>query len=207
MLNIKNALERAELCSYLEEPLCQNQEERLKAFLELRSKWSQTHNLSGPKALTLLSTDVVDAVAVWLCVDPEKPLVDIGSGSGVPGVMLACLAPTQEIHLVEPIAKRCAFMKTAVYQLGLKHVKVHRSRWPDKRFRDLNDSIPISRAVVSPEEWPSLANQPQVSGIMQMLAHQRPEWPLENFNLVKEVSYLDPEGGSRLVRRWKKQNT
>ena len=87
--------------------------------------------------------------------DKTRPLLDIGSGSGVPGLMVACLSPTQEIHLVEPIAKRCAFMKTVVYKSGLTAVKVHRGRWPDVA-QDIVGGLPM-RAVVSPNEWPRLA--------------------------------------------------
>ena len=205
MISIYNALELAGLAALLPTPLTTEQEQRLKQFLDLRQAWSKTHNLSGPKALGLLSTDIVDAVAVWLCAPQEFPLIDIGSGSGVPGLMLACLSPEHSIHLVEPIAKRCAFMKTAAHRLGLKKVTVHRSRWPDSRFKEDKELVAISRAVVSPEDWPLLADQPQVIGIMQMLAHQRPEWPLTHYTFTKEVHYSDPEGGERVVRLWLKK--
>ena len=201
---IDQALSQSGLSLHLSDPLSQDQKDRLKGFLDLRAKWSNTHNLSGPRALTNLSTDIVDAVAVWLCADAHLPLADIGSGSGAPGLMLACLNPSHKIHLVEPIAKRCAFMKTAAFKLGLSEVTVHRARWPDAKIDQLGTVIPISRAVVSPEEWPLLADRPQVAGIMQMLAHQRPEWPLTGYSLVQELRYTDPEGGERLVRRWRR---
>ena len=199
---IDQALSQAKLSEQLSAPLSQAQKDRVVDFLELRAKWSKTHNLSGPKALSRLSTDIADAVAVWLCAESTSPLADIGSGSGTPGLMLACLSPHQQIHLVEPIAKRCAFMKTAAYQLGLNSVTVHRGRWPNTKVDELGDIIPISRAVVSPTEWPLLAHRPQSIGIMQMLAHQRPKWPLPEYSLAQEVAYVDPEGGERVVRRW-----
>lgn len=196
-------LKKAELYQHLSKNLDEQQCRRLDGFLELRAQWSQIHNLSGPKALSLLGTDIADAVAVWLCMDPNRSLIDIGSGSGAPGLMVACLSPQQDIHLVEPIAKRCAFMKTAAHKLGLNEVKVHRGRWPEVA-QDITDSIAISRAVVSPEEWPILADQPQVSGMMQMLAHHRPPWPLPQYTLAKSIHYVDPEGGQRRVNRWDK---
>jgi 16S rRNA (guanine527-N7)-methyltransferase len=204
---IDQALTRAELTPQLSEPLSQPQRQRLEGFLDLRATWSKTHNLSGPRALTLLSTDLADAIAVWLCADSLTPLIDIGSGSGVPGLMLACLDPNHTIHIVEPIAKRCAFMKTAAHKLELHAVTVHRGRWPEDRFDDLGGGIAISRAVVSPEEWPPLAHRPHLTGIMQMLAHHRPTWPLPEYTLAQEVNYRDPEGGERLVRRWMTSTT
>jgi 16S rRNA (guanine(527)-N(7))-methyltransferase RsmG len=203
MNQMMSVLGRAGLYEQLTDDFTEEQFRRLNEFLELRAQWSHTHNLSGPRALTLLSTDIADAVAVWLCTNMSRPLVDIGSGSGVPGLMVACLAPELQVHLVEPLAKRCAFMKTVAHKLGLKSVKVHRGRWPNIGT-ELDGVISISRAVVSPEEWPLLADQPQVFGVMQMLAHHRPQWPLEHYDLVQSVNYIDPEGGSRVVHRWEK---
>lgn len=199
---VSETLRRSGLDEQLTMPLTSEQEERLIELIELRAAWSKTHNLSGPRALALVSTDLADAIAVWLCQHPDLPLLDIGSGSGVPGLMVACLAPKHTIHLVEPIAKRCAFMRTATHRLGLSRVKVHRGRWPSDQLDQLGDVIPISRAVVSPEAWPLLADRPHLSGMMQMLALQRPEWPLSDYQLTQQVSYRDPEGGGRLVRRW-----
>ena len=201
---IQQSIKRAGLSDHLSESLSEQQIERIESFLALRDTWAQTHNLSGPRALQLHSTDIVDALAVYLSIDTQYPLIDIGSGSGVPGLMLACLLPDLEIHLVEPIAKRCAFMKTVLYKLGLKNVKVHRGRWPEQAsaIAVSSQAMMISRAVVSPEEWPLLAHKAQPAGIMQMLAQHRPEWPLEQYTLKHELKYFDPEGGERLIRRW-----
>lgn len=54
----------------------------------------------------------------------EGPLLDIGSGGGFPGLVLACLRDTP-IHLVEPRAKRAAFLQRAADDLELRHVQVH----------------------------------------------------------------------------------
>ncbi|MAD60663.1 MAG: hypothetical protein CMH49_03990 [Myxococcales bacterium] len=201
---IQKSITKSGLNNEFNEALNEQQTSRLESFLALRDAWAKTHNLSGPRALQLHSTDIVDALAVYLSINSKYPLIDIGSGSGVPGLMLACLMPELEIHLVEPIAKRCAFMKTALYKLGLKKVKVHRGRWPDtaSAITVSSQAMMISRAVVSPEAWPLLAHQTQPAGIMQMLAQHRPQWPLEEYTLEKELKYFDPEGGERLIRRW-----
>lgn len=202
-MDIERILKRA----HLELTLEQDQVERLSQFLATRAAWSETHNLSGPKALALTSTDIADAVAVWRCWGERGALLDVGSGSGAPGLMVACLAPKSEIHLVEPIAKRCAFMRTAAYQLGLTSVSVYRGRWPSDQLDRLGEVTPISRAVVSPEEWPRLGVRPHLNTLMQMLAQARPPWPLDDFELQEEIEYQDPEGGERLVRRWCRRPT
>jgi len=55
---------------------------------------------------------------------PAGTLLDIGSGGGFPGLVLACLVATP-VHLVEPRAKRAAFLQQASDTLGLGHVTVH----------------------------------------------------------------------------------
>lgn len=176
--------------------------ERIQRFFELRAQWSKTHNLSGPQALATLSTDLIDAVAVECCLDQTLPLIDVGSGSGVPGLMLACLNPQRKIRIVEPLAKRCAFMKTVAYQLELKEIQVFRERWPSQKVNALGEAQVISRAVVSPEAWPILAAQVCATQILQMLAHKRPEWPLANYTLCAQQHYHVLDGGERVVKRW-----
>ena len=194
------ALSRAGLSA----KLSQEQATRVARFFLTRAQWSKTHNLSGPQALDVLSTDLVDAVAVASILAPDLPLSDVGSGSGVPGMLVACLEPTRAVRLVEPLAKRCAFLRTVAHKLGLSEVKVYRDKWPCAAVEALGPTQVVSRAVVSPESWPQLASGPQSAHIIQMLAHLRPEWPLEGYQLASEVSYTVHGGGERLVRRWAK---
>ena len=204
LFNLKltqEAIEEAGLSYQLSE----EQLTRLKGFFERRAQWSKTHNLSGPQALATLTTDLIDAIAVELALAPELPLIDVGSGSGVPGLLVSCLNPQRPLRVVEPLAKRCAFMKTVAYQLQLSEVEVHRGRWPLPRVEALGEAQLISRAVVSPESWPALAARPCAAQILQMLAHKRPEWPLPEYQLRASITYTAPEGGGeRLVRRWER---
>ncbi len=59
---------------------------------------------------------------------PSGTLVDIGSGGGFPGIVLAIFYPELKITLVESIAKKCNFLQESIDQLGLKNVEVINSR-------------------------------------------------------------------------------
>jgi 16S rRNA G527 N7-methylase RsmG len=204
-LNDPEAMNSALRRAGLEVTLSAEQAERVARFFVTRAQWSKTHNLSGPQALEQLSTDLIDAVAAQRCLALNAPLSDVGSGSGVPGLLVACLEPSLEVRLVEPLAERCAFMKTVAHQLKLTGVSVYRDRWPCAQVEALGSTQVISRAVVSPEAWPLLAEGPQSAHILQMLAHKRPEWPLEGYELSAEVAYEVPGGGARLVRRYSRR--
>lgn len=157
-------------------------------FLELRARWNRTHNLMGPKAArNPWQIDVCDAVALMEIYQPGCPLFDVGSGSGVPGLLFAILYPSAEVRLIEPLAKRAAFLKTAVHLLKVNNAEVERTRWP-------MDALPpcqvVSRAVVIPEAWPKLANaDPNVRGIYRYLALNRPDFGDAQFVLSAHCNY------------------
>lgn len=175
---------------------------RLDAYLALRARWSRTHNLAGPRAKAdPWRIDVVDSLAVLTALNPDLPLFDVGAGSGTPGLIIAIARPTQPICLVEPLTKRVAFLRTAIHQLGLRHVTVQRSRWPVTL--DAPCQV-ISRAVVSPDDWPALAaaGGAHVRSILRCLAAHRPPMTVDGFERAVAVPYDLGDSGSRQIERW-----
>ena len=75
-----------------------------------------------------------------------SPLYDVGSGSGVPGLIFGILRPEVDVQLVEPLTKRVAFLKTAARKLSLDNIKVHRTRWP---IESSEAGQVVSRAVIA----------------------------------------------------------
>jgi 16S rRNA G527 N7-methylase RsmG len=177
-------------------------EARITRFLELRAQWARTHNLAGPRALTApWRVDVIDGLAIGEIMAPSLPLVDVGAGGGVPGLVVAALYPARPVILVEPRAKRAAFLRTAVYTLELSEARVIRARWPLESA--LGPHQVVSRAVVSPAQWPSLALQggSEVLGIIRMLATDRPGFRGQGLELRRAVDYTSAEGDRR-VEYW-----
>lgn len=174
----------------------------IEAYLALRARWSKTHNLAGPQARRdPWRIDVVDSLAVLAVLKPDLPLVDVGAGSGTPGLIVAIARPEHPVHLVESLSKRVAFLRTAIHQLGLRNVQVSRGRWP---VPVASDCQVVSRAVVSPEAWPALAASggPEVRAIIRCLAAQRPDFDLADFERAAQMPYDLGDGGARQVERW-----
>ena len=73
-------------------------------------------------------------------------LVDLGSGAGLPGVVLAILRPDLRITLIEPMARRTAFMAECVAELGLRNVEICRGR-AEEMAGDVEADVVTSRAV------------------------------------------------------------
>ena len=55
-------------------------------------------------------------------------VVDVGSGGGYPGLVIACVRPESMVHLVEPLQKRARLLDGMVAELGLTNVRVHAIR-------------------------------------------------------------------------------
>lgn len=102
-------------------------EQRLREYLRLLLVWNARINLvaSAPEA-DLWSRHILDSWQL-LPLLPDGPLVDLGSGGGLPGLVIA-IGRAQETHLVESDRRKAAFLMEAARQLGLSHVRVHAVR-------------------------------------------------------------------------------
>lgn len=175
---------------------------RLEKYVQLRAKWSRVHNLTGPQVKADVDHgDLVDSLALIPMLSHELPLVDVGSGNGTPGLVVACAWSAQPITLVEPISKRSAFLRTAAMQIGLRHVHVINGRWP----APLTDAVQVcSRAVAPVETWPEMATSAGAHVVMfhRMLAARRPPVNVEGFSCIAGYDYVLPDGVERRVERW-----
>ncbi len=101
--------------------------ERLAAFAEMVRAESEQQNLIARSTIeTLWERHILDSAQLaFLASEPSRPWLDIGSGAGFPGIVLACLTGAQTM-LVEPRKLRVAFLESVVSRLGLSDtVSVH----------------------------------------------------------------------------------
>jgi len=102
---------------------------KINAYFEALEIWNRALRLTGAKdKQSLIDRHLDDAVCLAKHIPQRSTILDIGSGGGLPGIPFAILRPDCTIHLVEPIAKKCAFLRSQSYQLGLTHCHIHRAR-------------------------------------------------------------------------------
>lgn len=82
-----------------------------------------------------------------------RTLVDIGSGAGFPGLVLAVVRPDLAITVVESIHKKAAFLEAIKRELGLRRVTVRAERMEALVAARERFDLAISRATFAPDEW------------------------------------------------------
>jgi 16S rRNA (guanine527-N7)-methyltransferase len=138
--------------------------ERLDAFAELLLAWNRRINLiSAQDAAGLRQRHIEDSLQLLPLLPPgQGPLLDIGSGGGFPGLVLAAAEPERTVHLVESDRRKAAFLATAAARLGLAQVRVHPARAEDlalsgmavltaRAFAPLARILPFAAQFLAPD--------------------------------------------------------
>lgn len=112
---------------------------RLEAYRHLLLRWNTHINLiSGHSAAEIDQRHIADCAQLSPILPPEGAIADLGSGAGLPGIVLAILQPDREIHLVESDKRKAAFLVEANAQLKLPMVRVHACRAEDAKLPPLS---------------------------------------------------------------------
>jgi 16S rRNA (guanine527-N7)-methyltransferase len=99
----------------------------LDAYSELVATWAPRMDLIAPRDLPRFRERHIDDCLRLLPLLQELPAgtaVDVGSGAGLPGIVLAIAAPDRPWRLLEPRVRRAGFLEEVVRRLGLAHVEV-----------------------------------------------------------------------------------
>jgi 16S rRNA (guanine527-N7)-methyltransferase len=162
-------------------------------------RWNARVNLTGARTLDdLLEDHLPDSFALARLASVGAKVVDVGAGGGLPGVPFALLRRDCRVTLVEPRAKRTAFLSTARREVGgSAELEVLRAR--EEELSAGMFDVATSRATFQPLEWLVLASRLLVpGGVAVVLASGPIEGDREGYSLRDAVSY---ETG-RCASRW-----
>ncbi|MCH9814237.1 MAG: 16S rRNA (guanine(527)-N(7))-methyltransferase RsmG [Epsilonproteobacteria bacterium] len=100
--------------------------EKYKIFSELLLKYNRVHRLSGTKNFQEVENNIKDSLypMEFITFDKIQKVVDIGTGAGFPGMVLAIALPEVHFTLVEPLMKRTAFLHLVKSTYGLQNVDI-----------------------------------------------------------------------------------
>jgi 16S rRNA (guanine527-N7)-methyltransferase len=100
--------------------------DRLSLYQDLLVKWNRVFNLVARNRRTdVVSTHLLDSLSLYPLLGKDARVVDVGSGAGLPGLVLAAVMDKAFFHLVEPNQKKVAFLRQAIHTLGLANVVVY----------------------------------------------------------------------------------
>lgn len=93
--------------------------------------------------------DCLSAVQLISAAGLDRPVYDVGSGNGLPGIIMGVLNPGLEVHLVESDSRKCEFLKHAIHFLKLPNVKVMNVRLESLKNTDLGVGISRGFATIA----------------------------------------------------------
>lgn len=126
MLEYKNALLNGAKQLGLE--LTDSQCEQLLAYHELMIKWNKAYNLTAIRdPREMISRHIVDSLAILPFIQGQR-IIDVGTGAGLPGVVLAIMFPEKELVLLDSNGKKTRFLVQVKAQLGLTNMQVENCR-------------------------------------------------------------------------------
>ncbi|MCB1627345.1 MAG: 16S rRNA (guanine(527)-N(7))-methyltransferase RsmG [Xanthomonadales bacterium] len=102
--------------------------DRLLIYLDLLQRWNRVYNLSAIRAAdAAVVRHLLDCLAIVPFV-PDGRVADLGSGAGLPGLVLAIWSPQRSVVLVESNGKKARFLRLAARELRLDGVEVIQQR-------------------------------------------------------------------------------
>lgn len=161
--------------------------------------------LIGPReADRIWDRHLFNSVALAPLIKAGASVVDLGSGAGLPGIPIALARPDVAVVLVEPMARRIAFLRECVAELELRNVDIHYGRAPDDVPRG---DVVVARAV---KALPilvdlALAGPNRAAELLALkgasVAREVAELTKRGGFQIEVVALTDPAGGSATVAR------
>ncbi len=161
-------------------------------YLDLLARWNRAYNLSAVRdPAAMVTRHVADSLSVrpWL---PDGRLLDIGTGPGLPGLVIAIVEPNRPVVLLDSSAKKVRFLRQTAIELGLTNTTAVHAR-ADSWGGDGSYEAIVSRAFSSLTTFWALAEP--------LLADNRQVFAMKGQYPEAELAALPGEGVSCTVNR------
>jgi 16S rRNA (guanine527-N7)-methyltransferase len=94
--------------------------DRLDRVIDTLDDWRTRSNLIGPREWPVIWTrHVADCFQILDLIPEHAKVVDLGSGAGFPGLIIAAARPAGHVTMIESVGKKCAFLRAAIEAAGL----------------------------------------------------------------------------------------
>jgi 16S rRNA (guanine527-N7)-methyltransferase len=122
------------------------QQQKLMDYLALMFKWNAVYNLTSLRdPMQMVTHHLLDSLAAVPAFAAARNVLDVGSGGGLPGIVLAITRPDMKVSMIDTVHKKTAFLTQVKAELGLANVTVYTARVEQLQVSDKFDVI-TSRA-------------------------------------------------------------
>jgi 16S rRNA (guanine527-N7)-methyltransferase len=122
------------------------QQDKLMDYLALMFKWNAVYNLTSLRdPMQMVTHHLLDSLAAVPAFATAHNVLDVGSGGGLPGIVLAIVRPDMKVSMIDTVHKKTAFLTQVKAELGLVNVTVYTARVEQLEVSDKFDVI-TSRA-------------------------------------------------------------
>ena len=143
---------------------------KLSEYLFLIKKWTKTRNLVSRKLTDHdLENHIIDCIALNEVIS-ENNILDVGTGAGLPGVVIALLNPTKKVKLLDSNSKKISFLNHVKTKLTMKNVTIEHNRL--EKCDLSQEKLIVCRAFTSPVELINMVRKklPKKSTILMMIS-------------------------------------
>ena len=178
-------------------PLDDAQADRLLGYLDLLARWNKVYNLTALRdPAQMLTHHLLDSLAV---IAPMRrhtggaptTVLDVGSGGGLPGVVIAAIQPHTTVTCVDTVQKKVTFVRQVAAELRLPNLQARHTRveaitdtqWPlitARAFASLPDIVTLTRALLAP------------GGVWMAMKGQHPSDEMAALPANVEVFHVEP---------------
>ena len=122
---------------------------KLLIYKQLLIKWNNSFNLTSVKNTEIVTHHFLDCLAVIPFINSSR-LLDVGTGAGLPGIVIAIVNPDIKVSLIDKVGKKITFIKRIIAELEIKNIEPYHDRVELLTSEEKYDGI-ISRAFSNME--------------------------------------------------------
>ena len=124
---------------------------KLLIYKELLIKWNKSFNLTSIKNREVVTHHFLDCLSIIPFIESSS-LLDVGTGAGLPGIIIAIVKPDVKVSLIDKVGKKIAFIKRVVPELEIKNIDTYHDRVELLTSEEKYDGI-ISRAFSNMDDF------------------------------------------------------
>ena len=183
---------------------------RLLSFLNLLQRWNATYNLTAVRdAEQMRVQHLNDCLAVIGPLRRQLPndgrVLDVGSGGGLPGVVMAAVCADIEVTCVDTVGKKAAFIRQAAAELALPNLRAEHARVESMRLPPFD--VVTSRAFASLDEFVRLTQRLLApDGVWMAMKGKRPDNEIKALPAKIDVFHVEqltvPDLGAERCLVW-----